>query len=70
MTPEQALSRREARIDKLIDRVEAGQLLTHSDLRQLDQLNFLDLLSVEQGAARQVLELEEEADGGRGDFAA
>jgi ribosome assembly protein YihI (activator of Der GTPase) len=63
MTPEQALERREKRIDALIDRVESGKLLSAEDWAQLGQLNTLDLMSVEQGAARQVLELENEADG-------
>ena len=63
MTPEEAVERRERRIDALIDRVEDGDLLTAEDWRRLDQLNTLDLMSVEQGAARQVISLEDETDG-------
>jgi ribosome assembly protein YihI (activator of Der GTPase) len=63
MTPEQAVSRREARIDSLIERVEAGEPLTAVDWRQMDQLNMLDMLSVELGASREILEREAEADG-------
>ncbi len=63
MTPEQAVLRRESRIDELIDRVESGDMMSAQDWARLDQLNVLDLMSVEQGAARQILELENEADG-------
>lgn len=63
MTPEQAVSRREARIDSLIDRVEAGELLTVADWQRIDQLNTLDVMSVELGASREILEREADADG-------
>ena len=63
MTPEQAIARREQRIDALIEEVEAGRFLTQNDWRKIAQLNILDLMSVEQGAARQILESEREADG-------
>jgi hypothetical protein len=63
MTPLQVLARRENRIDALIDRVESGQQMTDADWQQLDQLNILDLMSVNEGASRQILELENDADG-------
>jgi ribosome assembly protein YihI (activator of Der GTPase) len=63
MTPEQAVTRRETRIDALIDRVEAGASMTADDWRRIDQLNTLDLMSVELGASREILEREAESDG-------
>lgn len=62
MTPEQAVTRRESRIDVLIDRVEAGESLSAVDWRRIDQLNMLDMMSVELGASREILEREEDAD--------
>jgi len=63
MTPEQAVARREGRVDALIDRVESGGQLTKEDWRRLDQLNTLDMMSVELGASREILAREAEADG-------
>jgi len=63
MTPEEAIRRREKRIDDLIDRVEGGGDMTPDDWRRLDQLNQLDMMSVSQGAVRETLDRENEADG-------
>jgi len=66
MTPEEAVKRREARIDALIDHVEGGAPMTDGDWLRLGQLNILDMMSVELGASREILEREAAADAGTG----
>ena len=63
MTPEEAIRRRKRRIDHLIGLVEGGVTLTQADWHRLDQLNRLEMMSVAQGAARETLDREQEADG-------
>lgn len=63
MTPIEAITRRESRLDEIIDRVENGGEMTNADWRRMDLLNRLDLMSVEQGATREILESENVADG-------